>query len=106
LRGEGWLQPSSSVQKSVAPSPLDRILYEQREAAATLPAAGGVLGVSDWVAEEVLLLADERASAGNARRRIHDREGQQPKARAAQASTPIAPVADEPATPLRPTVLS
>ena len=50
---------------------LDRVLREQREAAATLPAAGGVL-VSDWVAEEVLLLAADPASA-NAQASARDR---------------------------------
>jgi hypothetical protein len=62
---------SSSVQKYPA-SPLARVLREQREAAATLPAAGGVLGVSDWVAEEVLLLAGEleQRRTPRARRRL------------------------------------
>ena len=50
------------------PTPLARILREQREAAATLPAPGAVLGVSDWVAEEVLLLTGDPATAGNAPR--------------------------------------
>jgi hypothetical protein len=54
------------------PSPLDRILREQREAAATLPVAGGLLGVSDWVAEEVLLLAGDPASE-DAPRQARDR---------------------------------
>jgi hypothetical protein len=38
---------------------LDRILHEQREAAASLPAPGAVLGVSDWVAEEVLTMPEQ-----------------------------------------------
>lgn len=37
---------------------LSRILAEQREAAASLPAPGAVLGVSDWVAEEVLTMSE------------------------------------------------
>ena len=46
------------------PTSLDRILREQRAAAATLPAPGAVLGVSDWLAEEVLLASDPVSGIG------------------------------------------
>jgi hypothetical protein len=45
------------------PSSLDRILREQRAAAIDLPARGAVLGVSDWVAEEVLVSSDRASEA-------------------------------------------
>lgn len=44
---------------------------EQREAAATLPAPGAVLGASDWVAEELLLWSASAPGAQPDRAREH-----------------------------------